>query len=583
MRNPSSLQNACVKFSFAIALVAASFTCVAVDWDKKQYNPDKFAKNDDVVLPMPCGGAMAFREVETEADGALGDQMVRLGDPNPELGYLENLIEVPVAGAFPSDKPHTRFFLIGKYELTQLQYQSLMSPTCPSATDDGNLPKANLDWFDAVEFANKYSLWLLKNAPDKLPGAGDAKGFVRLPTEAEWEFAVRGGLQTSYNSSLFQASLFPMPNGGTNQYVWYQGGDSVNDGKVRPIGLLNPNPLGLHDMLGNLDEIVFDPFRMTRHSRMHGQAGAYVVRGGNFLLDSSRIRSSYRQEIPYYKGDGPRTSKTTGLRLAVAGAVLNAKNLREIRSQWEALEAKEKTAPPAPIPKTTESVPPPPPADTQSKQIIADLETQLKQCQSATPGAAISSCPELMPNLSPQSLADPLAELSDLATKASQPTLKTRLSNLRVNLAAVIESRNEKRDQAAREALRTAGMICQKLHDDYAQVVKRFEELSALKRCDSGANDPDCPVIKAKLAQFGGKIQFNKEVYADAVVKLSQNYPLEVLESQKNFLLSELERKAYKDFTLFVNKFYEHAKRFHENGKIITEEWYETCKKVELK
>jgi len=58
---------------------------------------------------------------------------------------------------------------------------------------------------------------------------------------------------------------------------------------------------------------------------------------------------------------------------------------------------------------------------------------------------------------------------------------------------------------------------------------------------------------------------------------------LEVLESQKNFLLSELERKAYKDFALFVNKFHEHAKRFHEKGKIDIEEWYETCKKVELK
>ncbi len=580
MRNLSNLLNACAKFSLVAVLIAASFACGAVDWDEKQYNPKPAA--GDVVLPMPCGGAMAFRKVDTEADGALGDQIVRLGDPNPEAGYLENAIEIPVAGAFPGEKPRTRYFLLGKYELTQLQYQSVMSPTCPTVNDDGKLPQASLSWFDTVEFANKYTLWLLKNAPGKLPGEGDAKGYVRLPTEAEWEFSARGGLQTSYNSSLFQQSIFPLPNGGLNQYVWYNGGDSVNNGKAQRIGLLNPNPLGLHDILGNVDEIVFDPFHMTRNSRLHGQAGAYVVRGGNFLMDSSRIRSSYRQEVPYYKDSELRTTKATGVRLAVAGAVLNAKILRELPSQWEALQTGEKSAQPTPSQKTVEPVPPKP-VDTQSKQVIAELQTQLKQCQVATPGAAVSSCPELMPNLSAQSLADPVDELGDLIAKANQPTLKTRLSNLRVKIAADAELLNQKRDQAAREALRTASMICQKLHDDYAQVVKRFEELSSLKHCDSNSTDPDCPLIKAKLERFSGKVQFNKETYADAVIKLSQNYPQKVLESQKSFLLAELERKSYKDFALFVNRFYEDTQRFHQNGKIDADEWYKSCKQVELK
>ena len=132
MRNHSSLRNACAKFSLAVALTAASFVCVAADWDDKQYNPKPTA--GDVVLPMPCGGAMVFRKVDTEADGPLGDQTVRLGDPNPEAGYMENAIDTHVAGAFLGEKPRTRYFLLGKYELTQLQYQSVMLPSCPGLT-----------------------------------------------------------------------------------------------------------------------------------------------------------------------------------------------------------------------------------------------------------------------------------------------------------------------------------------------------------------------------------------------------------------------------------------------------------------
>ncbi len=581
MQSPSSLQNACVKLSFAVFLITASFTVVAVEWDKKQYNPQPSLLGDDVILPMPCGGAMTFRKIETEADGPLGDQMVNLGFREAEAGYLEYSIKTPVAGAFPGNNQNTRYFLLGKYELTQLQYQSMMSPICPLVTDNGNLPQAQMNWFDAVAFANEYTKWLLNNAPDKLPGKGNAKGFVRLPTEAEWEFAARGGLQTSYNSSLFEAKLFPMPNGGINSYVWYNGGASVNNGKARPIGLLNPNPLGLHDVLGNLNEIVFDPFRMTRHSRMHGQAGAFVVRGGSFKLQSNQIRSSLRREIVYYKDGELSKPKSTGLRLAVASSVLNmsSSNLNKLKLQSKTLLDNEEISPPA----LTESASPFLPTDSQLKQRIEELQTKLEQCENVPPSTAKVFCPDLMPSLSSQPLSNPLAELGELAATANHPVLKTRLNNLRDNLTVIIESRNQKRDQAAREALRTASMVCQKLHDDYNQVVKRFEALSILKHCDIDSDDPDCSTINAKLTQFSGKTQFNKEIYADAVVKLTRNYPMNVLESQKDFLLAELERQVYKDFTLFVNHLYEHAKNFNANGKIATEEWHETCKNIVLK
>ena len=66
MRNLSNLLNACAKFSLVAVLIAASFACGAVDWDEKQYNPKPAA--GDVVLPMPCGGALPSMRLKASAE-----------------------------------------------------------------------------------------------------------------------------------------------------------------------------------------------------------------------------------------------------------------------------------------------------------------------------------------------------------------------------------------------------------------------------------------------------------------------------------------------------------------------------------
>ena len=259
MQNRSSRENVYVKPSLCLSgslLLSFAFSVGvgAEEWEQKLYNPKP--AEDDVVLPMPCGGAMTFRKIETEAAGVLGDQSVFLGSFDPQNGYKENRIKVYVAGNFPGDTPNTRYFLLGKYEVTELQFQAVMGNGCPQPEAEERLPKTKLTWFDAVGFAHRYTLWLLENARERLPRDGDSIGFARPPTEAEWEFAARGGRRVS--ASEFEDQTFPMPED-IGHYVWFQGSRSAK-GQAQFVGMLEPNPEGLHDILGNVDEIAFDLF-----------------------------------------------------------------------------------------------------------------------------------------------------------------------------------------------------------------------------------------------------------------------------------------------------------------------------------
>ena len=118
-------------------------------------------------------------------------------------------------------------FYMGKYEVTQAQWQQVMGNNPSSFRDcGGNCPVEQVSWIDAQDFINK-----LNRMND---------GFqYRLPSEAEWEYACRGGTKGNYYE----------PDVG--EFGWY----FENSGhKTRAVGGKQPNAFGLYDMLGNVTE-----------------------------------------------------------------------------------------------------------------------------------------------------------------------------------------------------------------------------------------------------------------------------------------------------------------------------------------
>src|SRR5262249_15055915 len=154
-------------------------------WPQQFYNPQPLA--DDFTLPMPCGGAMVFRRVDVPREGSPRRRIV-IGGDHPRFEHADASRDEYVEGAFtdPCDA-HRRCYYIAKFEITALQLAAL-SGECVAPSRELMKPAVRTTWFDAVQAAQLYSEWLLKNAKDRLPREDGTHGFLRLPTEAEWEF-----------------------------------------------------------------------------------------------------------------------------------------------------------------------------------------------------------------------------------------------------------------------------------------------------------------------------------------------------------------------------------------------------------
>lgn len=165
-------------------------------------------------------------------------------------------------------------FYLGKYEVTQQQWESLMGNN-PSRFKGERHPVDSVSWDDAQRFLFK----LQEKTGRKLT----------LPTEAQWEFAARAGTSTPWSFGSDEAKL--------GDYAWY--GENSGDA-THPVGEKKPNAWGLYDMYGNVQEWCLDwyaaPYPQGEVADPQGprSGDSRVLRGGAWGDDFTMVRSAYR-------------------------------------------------------------------------------------------------------------------------------------------------------------------------------------------------------------------------------------------------------------------------------------------------
>lgn len=190
-------------------------------------------------------------------------------------------------------------FAIGVYEVTFEEYDRFCADTGHARPDDqgwgrGSRPVVNVSWEDA----NSYAAWLSHRTGQR----------YRLPTDAEWEYAARGGTR-----SRFWWGDEPLPRRANCADC----GSLWDSEKSAPVGRFPPNSFGLHDTAGNVFEWVADcwrdDFRLPDGGDTRvgdGKCGKRVIRGGAWSFPVREVRSANRwRDFP------TRSSDDTGFRL----------------------------------------------------------------------------------------------------------------------------------------------------------------------------------------------------------------------------------------------------------------------------
>ena len=241
------------------------------------------------------GSSLSGNALTISVKNGINIEMVKVEAGSFNMGalYDEDDIVQKYLGHSGDDEAHrvilTKNYFIGKYEVTQALWKVVMGG---KTYGDNNEPKGFVSWKDCQKFISKLNILTGKQ--------------FRLPTEAEWEYAARGGKKScGYKYS-----------GGNSLYevAWSKG----NSGSYRVVGTRKPNELGIYDMSGNVSEWCYDWYgsysSLPQANPTGADSGSYrVMRGGSFAYGEAQCEPSTRS----YKDPNSR-NYSFGFRLVLA-------------------------------------------------------------------------------------------------------------------------------------------------------------------------------------------------------------------------------------------------------------------------
>ena len=223
--------------------------------------------------------------------GNVSYRMIKVSGGTFTMGGTSEM-EDPFDDEKPTHKVTLSSYYIGETEVTQALWKAVMGSN-PSHFKGDNLPVEKVSWNDCQTFISKLN-------------ALTGKRF-RLPTEAEWEFAARGGNQSRHTQFSGSSRI--------DDVAWYDGNSGS---KTHPVKTKQPNELGIYDMMGNVWEWCQDwkgsysSYAQTNPTGA-GSGSSRVLRGGCWSNSPSFCRSSSR-----YGGTPGYPFNILGLRLVLS-------------------------------------------------------------------------------------------------------------------------------------------------------------------------------------------------------------------------------------------------------------------------
>lgn len=205
-------------------------------------------------------------------------------------------------------------FIIGKFEVTRDEWETVMGIPLKGKTKNSDLPAEYISWIDAIAYCNKKSMSEDLSPCYSINGQtnpdewGEYHNFsmeefasiqcdfssnaYRLPTEAEWEFAAKGGIYTKY----YQYSGSDL----LSDVAWHF---FNSDNVAHPVGTKNANELGIYDMSGNVSEWCWDWYSGLANSMQWNPSGPNfgnekIVRGGSYYTQGGLLVDTRYKQIP---------------------------------------------------------------------------------------------------------------------------------------------------------------------------------------------------------------------------------------------------------------------------------------------